>query len=199
MVIDEEILRKLDQLESRLSKLENNGTNEKKIIKEDRIEIAEEGRLESSEISKENGMVKIKRVPVCDHCGHQLTTFSICKRCNHKLDEKCSIEFRKRVFCPDCLQVTNPITRPAFKVLLCYANSIVGNSDVHEMTGISKREVKDIVQFLLGVGYLESSVFHGNSMSEKGREVLSAYSQLWGGTGDMQQLDEEIKRFVLQQ
>lgn len=198
MAVDEEIIRKLDQIESRLSRLEN-GTTEKKIIKEDRVEVAEEGKLESNEISKENGMVKVKRVPVCDHCGHQLTTFSICKKCNKKLDERCSIDFRKQVMCPDCLRGIYPLSRQGFKVLLVHANSIRNHEDIHKITGISKKEVKEIVQFLVGSNYLESHIIHDYSLSERGREALSAYSQLWGGTGDMQQLDEEIRRFVSEQ
>lgn len=198
MAVDEEIIRKLDQIESRLSRLEN-GITEKKIIKEDRVEIAEEGKLESNEISKENGMVKVKRVPVCDHCGHQLTTFSICKKCNKKLDERCSIDFRKQVMCPDCLRGIYPLSRQGFKVLLVHANNIRNHEDIHKITGISKKEVKEIAQFLIGSSYLESHIIHGHSLSERGREALSAYSQLWGGTGDMQQLDEAIRRFVLGQ
>ncbi|MEO9310263.1 MAG: hypothetical protein ABI337_08230 [Nitrososphaera sp.] len=199
MTADEEILSKLNQIESRLSKLEGNGVTEKKIIKEERTEISEEGQLESSEMSKENGMVKVKRVPVCDHCGHQLSAFSICKKCSKKLDERCSIDFRKQVICPDCLRGIYPLSRQGFKVLLAHANGIRNHGDIRRITGIPKNDVKEIVQFLLSSGYLESHIIQGYKVSERGREALSAYSQLWGGTGDMQQLDEEIKRFVLEQ
>lgn len=192
---DEELLRKLGEIEKRLSNLEN-GKSEKKIIKEERTEIADEGRLESSEMSKENGVVKVKRVPVCDHCGQELGKFSICKKCNRKLDERCSIDFRKQIICPDCLRGVYPLSRPGFKVLLCHANDIRNHGDIHRVTGIPKKDVKDIIQFLAGSNYLESHIVQGHSVSERGREALSAYSQLWGETGDMQQLDEEIKRFV---
>jgi len=198
MTADEEILKKLEEMNSRISKLEGSSTNEKKIISEERTEIAEEGRLESKEIAKDNGIVKVKRVPVCDHCGHQLSAFSICKKCSKKLDEKCSIEFRKQVICPDCLRGIYPLSRQGFKVLLAHANDIRNHGDIHKITGIPKKDIKEIVQFLVGSGYLESHIIHGYRVSEGGREALSAYSQLWGGIGDMQHLDEEIKRFVLE-
>ncbi|MDE1764937.1 MAG: hypothetical protein KGI27_01550 [Thaumarchaeota archaeon] len=195
---ESDVLRKLGEIENRLSNLEN-GKSEKKIVKEDRTEIAEEGKLESSEMSKENGMVKVKRVPVCDHCGHQLSAFSICKRCSKKLDEKCSIEFRKQVICPDCLRGIYPLSRQGFKIMLIVANSITNQGDITRISGIPKNDVKEIVQFLIGSGYLESHMIRGHRLSERGREALFAYSQLWGGTGDMQHLDGEIKRFVFEQ
>lgn len=195
---ESEILRKLGEIENRLSNLES-GKSEKKIIKEDRIEIAEEGKFESSEMSKDGSMVKVRRVPVCDHCGNQYEKFAICKKCNKKLDRRCSIDFRKQVICPGCLMGVYPLSRPGFKILLCHANNIRNNGDIHKITGIPKNDINEIVQFLEGSGYLDNHIIRGYILSERGREALSAYSQLWGGTGDMQQLDEEIKRFVLKQ
>lgn len=202
MTADEEILRKLESIESRLSKLET-GTSDKKIISEERTEIAEEGRLESKELSKENsGVVKTTRISVCDSCGHNLQRdddFFICKTCGKKLDEDCAIDFRNQTICPDDLRGVYPLSRPGFKVLLIVANNISDEGNVHRISGIPKKDVKEIIQFLLGSGYVESSLIYGRKTSERGREALSAYAQLWGGRGDMQQLDEEIKRFVSEQ
>ena len=201
MTSEEEILRKLDEIESRLSGLES-GNGSKKIMIEERTEISEEGNLESSEMAKENSkIVKTKRILVCDYCGKQITAISsICKKCGKKLCEKCSIDFRRQVICPQDLRSVYPLSRTAFKVLLMVANGITSTGLIHRISGISGKEAKDIIRYLWNAGFVEKSIFSGLKISETGLEAISAYGQLFGreDAADMRQLDEGVKRYVIQ-
>lgn len=195
---DSETLKKLDEMESRLDRLENSTAPDKKVIIEERTEIAGEGEFEGSDTSKKDqSIIKTKRIALCDHCNDQLgNDFAVCHKDGKKLCKKCSVVFRNRINCPQCIRGMYPLSRHSFKVLLLIANSICNVNDVHTISHVPKKEIKDSVQFLLEGGYIEKAGFFGYKATEMGFEALSVYAQLYGGTGDMQELDEELKGFV---
>ena len=83
--------------------------------------------------------------------------------------------------------------------MLLIANGIDNDGAIHKMTGIPKKEVGEKVRFLLEAEYVARYHFWGLHISETGLQAIHAYAQIFGGSGDMVQLDEEVKRFVLQQ
>lgn len=191
----EEIAKKLEGIEDRLQNLESN----KNVIEEERTEIASEGELESEETSLNNDtVVTIRRVAICDYCTKKKDIFAICKKCKKKLCDKCAVDLRNQVLCPDDLRTILPLSRPAFKVLLLVANDIQGEADMHTLSGIPRKDIKEILTYLKSAGYVESSViFNRKSPSDMGREAITAYGQIFGGMGEMAQLDRMIERYVL--
>jgi hypothetical protein len=176
-------------------------SDDEKVIDEERIEIAEEGELESNSIAQSDSdgkTVERKRIMVCDYCLRKLESFSLCFKCRKKLCEKCSINFRNKIICPQDLRGIFPLSRESFKVLLLVANSIENVSAINKIAKIQKKEVREKLRFLLEAGFVDRHHFWGFCISESGLEALHAYSQVFGGTGDMVQLDEEMKRYVLQ-
>ena len=178
-------------------------SDDDKILDEERIEIAEECKFESTQtIERDSSSIEIKKIPVCDYCGKKLgDDFSICKiqRCKRKLCSKCSIQdFRNQTICPFDLRTIHPWSRPTFKIALLVANCIDNEGVIHKITRIPKKEVKEKLIFLQEYGYVDRHNFWGYCISEIGLEAIHAWSQLFGGTSDMIQLDEEVKQFVLQ-
>lgn len=176
-------------------------SDDEKVIDEERIEIAEEGELESNSIAQSDSdgkTIERKRIMVCDYCLRKLESFSLCFKCRKKLCEKCSVSFRNKIICPQDLRGIFPLSRESFKVLLLIANSIEDVGSIHKITKIPKKEVKEKIRFLLEAGFVDRHHFWGCCVSDTGLEAIHAYSQVFGGMGDMAQLDEEIKRFVLQ-
>ena len=176
--------------------------DDEKIIDEERIEIADEGELESTKISQsehDGRNVETRRITMCDYCLKKLgDDFSLCFKCRKKLCKRCSIDFRNRIICPQDLRSIYPLSRESFKVLLLIANSIDNDGVIHKITRIPKKEVMEKLRFLEEAGYVDRHGFWGYCISETGLEAIHAYAQIFGGAGDMVQLDEEIKRFVLQ-
>jgi len=177
-------------------------SDDEKIIDEERIEIAGEGELESTTTSrneKDGYSVETKRVPICDYCLKKLgDDFSLCFKCRKKLCERCSVDFRNKIICPQDLRSIFPLSRESFKILLLIANSIENVGAINKITKIQKKEVREKLRFLLEAEYVDRHHFWGFCVTESGLEAIHAYSQVFGGAGDMIQLDEEIKRFVLQ-
>lgn len=191
----DEVLKKLETLEDRINNIENNS----QVVSEDRIEVEEKGRLGSEVVENRNdSVITTKRVPVCDFCGKEIKSFSICQKCEKKLCDKCSIEFRNQIICKQELQSIFPLSRQAFKVLLLVANNISDENNMNRLSGIPKKDLKEILGYLKGAGYMEfSAFFTRKSLTEMGKEALSSYGQILGGIGDMAQLDKEIARYML--
>lgn len=174
--------------------------DDERVIDEERIEVADEGELESTTTSQgEDGhSIETKRIPICDHCLKKLENkFSLCYVCRKKLCMKCSIDFRNRTICPQSLRGIHPWSRQTFKVALLVANNIEKEETIHRISGIPRKEVREKLRFLEESGYLDRHRFWGRCISELGIEAIHAYAQIFGGEGDMVQLDEEVKRFVL--
>lgn len=192
-----EILRRLDEMQTRIESLEGDSH----VISEERTEVADEGELGGEVMEERNdATITRKMVPVCDYCGKQMDEkqqFSICRKCEKKLCSKCSIEFRNQVVCKKDLDAAFGISREDFKTLLMVGNGISSDGDMHAVSGISKAELKRIIERLKGRDYIEVSWLGHKAMTASGREAFGCYSQILGGTADMRLLDREIVRYVL--
>ncbi|MFY9300178.1 MAG: hypothetical protein WAO91_03180 [Candidatus Nitrosotenuis sp.] len=193
----DEILRRLDEMDARLSRIESVRPS-RNVMTEERTEISEEGEFDSTETATvNNATVTTKRIPVCDQCGNKLeNSFAVCKEDGKKLCKNCSISFRNRTICPQHLREVYPLSRPAYKVLILVANSIDDANNIHKISHIPKKEVMDILDILVEGGYVEKHAFFRRRITEMGLEAISGYSQIYGNSADMRQLDEEVKEFV---
>lgn len=190
----DQIVRRLEDMQKRLELLEGNSH----IISEERTEVAAEGELENEITETRNNTAIMRhRIPICDYCGRQIDSFSKCQRCGKKLCVKCSLDFRNQVICKQDLQKIFPLSRDAFKVLLVIGNGITNDGHIHKLTGIPKKNLHDMLQYLKGAGYADSSIFGGKMLTEMGREALGCYCQILGDSVDMKSLDEAIMRHVL--
>ncbi|MEX2192997.1 MAG: hypothetical protein WD717_06430 [Nitrosarchaeum sp.] len=189
----DEVLRKLEDIEHRLAQIES----KRHVIEEERIEIALPGDLESEEMAEiDDATITTKKIPFCE-CGKKLEEFFLCHICHHKICDGCSVKFRNRYFCSDDLLKRLPITTQGFKVLLLIANRILGENEMHKLTGIPKNQVKEAVVFLKNYAYIETSMFHKKSVTDFGLECLTAWGQIFGGSDDMGKLDRGIRRHLV--
>lgn len=193
---EEDILRKLDEIEDRLARIES--TPERQVVMEEKTEIAKEGEFEGNQTSREGGaIVKTKRITVCDYCFGKLgEDFGVCHKDGKKLCKTCSIRFRNRTVCPTHLREVYPLSRPAYKVLTCVSNGIDDIGDICQLTHIQKGDVKDLRNILCEGGYVERCGFSRRRITDEGIEAMSGYSQLFSDSGDMKQLEEEMREFV---
>lgn len=191
--MSEDIIRKLGEIEHRIIRLENR----KQIIEEERIEVAAPGDLESEEMAEvDDATITTKKIPFCE-CGKKLEGFFLCHICKHKICDDCSVKFRNRHFCSDDLLKRLPITTQGFKVLLIIANKIFSENKMHELTGIPKNQVKEAIGFLKNYAYIETSMFNKKTVTDFGLECLTSWGQIFGGSDEMDQLDQVIRRHLL--
>lgn len=175
--------------------------DDRRVIMEERVEVEAEGRLGGTEMAKESqGVVKTRRIPVCDYCGRKLDEkfqFAVCQKDRRKLCPRCSVTFRNRIICPDDLRSFLPLSRPGFKILLMMANGITDAGDIRKVTRIPKNDVKDIMRFFQQSGYTDRRGLLQVYVTELGMEALACYGQLYGEDADMRELDQELIGFVL--
>lgn len=193
----DEILRRLDEMDARLSRIESSGQS-RNVVSEEKTEISGEGEFDGVETATiNNATVTTRRIPVCDQCGNKLeNSFAVCREDGKKLCKGCSVSFRNRTICPQHLREVYPLSRPAYKVLILVANSIDDANNIHMLSYIPKKEVRDMLDILVEGGYIEKHGFFRRRITEMGLEAVSGYSQIYGNSADMKQLDEEVKEFV---
>ena len=190
------ILEKLGEIELRLQRLESIPTNNE-IITEERTELAEEGDLDSEQVSRVNdSVVTTKRITMCDYCFGKIDELSMCKKCGKKLCNNCSIDFRNEIICLQDLREIHPISRQVFKVILMIGNGITSEHNMNEVSGIPRDEMRGIVDFLKESGYITTSFLGGKRLTDLGTEAFYAHSQVLGGKDDMKDLDGRIEEYV---
>lgn len=184
-----EILRKLNEIEFRINQLETG-----RVILEERKIPANLGELEGKTYyqTASGGIQKEVRVGVCDLCGRNADHFNICVGCGRKLCEDCSIIYRNKVYCKDCLYGLLPLTKEEYKVLLAVSNGIKSLDDLTELTKMKRSEVKSCIKSLTEKEIIEDSTFLFFSdlkILDKGMEALAAYRQVYGRDEDVIQLE----------
>lgn len=194
----DEVMRAIDDLRSRIEQMEQS-RNDDSVTREERIEVADEGELESTEIvMRDNARTETRRVTLCDQCTKKLGNekFAICHHCRKKLCDECSVELRNRTICPQRLMEIYPLSRPAYKILVLVANGIDDVNHIHDISHIPKPEVKAMLGIMTDCGYIEKSGFFHRRITDTGLEAFSGYSQIYGNSVDMRQLDTEMREFV---
>lgn len=192
----DDILNDIENIKTRITKIKSEQT-----ISEEKIEIAKEGKFESTVLSAKNdSTIEIRTIEICDYCHKKLETknqnFGVCSKCSKKLCEKCFIEFRSQVICPDDLRRVYPLSREQFQVMLLVVNSIDKPKDISKITCISKNNVKNILSFMQASDYLARSGFWGSCMTSAGMEAFYAYSQFYGNENEMVRVTQELAKFV---
>lgn len=190
--MDDEILRKLESIERRITQLEGR----KNIIEEERTEVAPLGELHSVEEAQVNdGTVTTRKIPFCE-CGNRLEEFFLCHICKKILCDNCSSSFRKQRYCSTDLLKRLPITVQGFKALLCIANEISKDRNICKITSIPRDELKDSIGFLKRCGYIDVSFMNKKSITDFGLECVSAWGQFYGGSDEMRQVDVALRRHL---
>jgi len=185
------------RLDARISELENriDRSNAQSKLLDEKLVVEKEKLLGGRSISTSpsGSIERVRRLPVCDICGHSLKPdeeFTICLSCGKKLDSKCSISYENRIFCFECLRAKVPLTKRSYKVLLAVANEITSIASISDMSRMEKKDVRASIAELLDLNLMVKkgiSIFSTLHMTDKGLEALAAYRQVY--------TDEDVLQF----
>jgi len=134
------------------------------------------------------GVIKEVRVPVCDWCGGENDNFSVCVGCGRKLCKSCSVVYRARIYCPECLSSILPLSKREFKVLIALAEEIRDCNTIAELARMSKDDVKSCIEGLAEKGLIDIRgflVFKRVTVLDRGLEAISVYRQIYDRDGDV--------------
>jgi len=195
------------RFDARISELENrmNQLNAQSKLLDEKV-VVEEPKLlggRSISTSPSGAIERIKRLPVCDICGHSLKPdedFTVCLDCGKKLDTKCSIPYESRILCFECLRAKVALTKRSYKVLLAIASEITSTSSISKISKIEKDHVRASIEQLLHLNLIVKkgiSVFSSLHTTDKGVEALAAYRQVYTDE-DVLQFETEIQENLLE-
>ena len=190
------IADRLEHLEARLSRLES-----QRLVLEERRVASREGELEGKTYLSlpDGGLIKETRVPFCDVCGKQTEKFNLCKGCGRKLCSSCSMLYKNRVYCPDCLNELLPLTKEEYKVLASLANGLKDLKKIAEISSIRIEEVRACLKSMLDKSLIEEEgflFFTDFTVLDKGLEALATYRQVYGNEEDVTSFEESLRRVV---
>jgi len=192
---------RLTEIENRLSQLETEQQTQA-ILEEHRI-VEGQGLLGGKTLlsSPRGGIQRLTHVMVCDACGLKMseeTDLTICHSCRRKLCESCIIRHENKSFCYECLKVMIPLTKKAYKILVCISKEITSIRTISELTHISKEEVRDSITYLLDQGLIEDKgiFFPNRKIVEAGIVTISAYRQAYNKDGDVTQFETELEEHL---
>lgn len=188
---------RMNQMDSRLDQIESS-----KLVLEERKIIAGEKELEGKTYlsRQDGGIIKEVRVGVCDVCGKRCSEFNACTNCGRKLDEACSIVFRNKVYCADCLNQIVPLSKQEYMLLEGIARDVplkaLGN-----ISKIKEDELKACENSLAEKRLIEQKgflFFQETKILDTGLEALDVYTQVYsnGKQGDVTGFEEELRRFL---
>jgi hypothetical protein len=183
---------RLNRIESRLTQLESG-----RIILEEREIPSAKGEIKGKTYlqTPDGGVIKEVRIGICDACGRRGEEFNICVSCGHKLCEGCSVSYRRKIYCRDCLSELLPLTKEEYKILLGISKGITTISELNKLTKIRKAEVRAYIESLTEKEFIEkaSFLFFSNmKVLEKGLEALTVYRQVYGRDEDVIQFESEV-------
>ena len=172
-----------------------------RVISEERHELAKEGEFGTTVLTNnEEGTLETKTITICDSCFRKLDIdkeeFSVCKKCKHKLCNRCSIEFQGEIICKDDLQEIRPMSREQFKVFLMVTKGIEKSKTIWQATGIPRKKVIEVFRSLVDAEYLDKHGFFGYCETSLGLETFYAYKQRYRGDTEIVLLDVEAGEFA---
>ncbi len=119
----------------------------------------------------------------------------ICQDGKEKICRNCAIPYERKNFCVDCFKKSNPLTKQQYKAQVCVANGISGKGMICELTKIPKKEVKNVLEDIRDLGYVEKRWF-SYKITDKGMDVNSAYSCVWDKDEDIFLLKKGIREIL---
>ena len=198
----EEIVGRLNGLEERLNKLESSQSSQsfQPVLQESSIPESF-GLLGGRTILQSSaGLQKIVRIPCCDICGARLNDeFKICDRCRRKLCKECSIIYENKVCCIECLKEIIPLTKEAYKVLLCIANGITNTKVLAELVKLRESDVEELLEGLVKLELVKKEglfVFSNFKITHQGIVAICAYKQAYGKDEDVTLLCKEVREHL---
>jgi hypothetical protein len=191
-LISTDINERLNRIEARSTQLESG-----RIILEEREIPSAEGELKGKTYfqTPDGGVIKEVRIGICDECGRRGEEFNICVSCGHKLCEGCSVSYRRKIYCRNCLSELLPLAKEEYKVLLGIFHGLKTIEELNKVTKIKEAEIRAYIESLARKEFIENSsflFFLDVKMLEKGLEALTVYRQVYGKDEDVVQLESEV-------
>lgn len=185
-------------MEDRLDVIENKIGINRRLLMEERQQIAPTGNLGGKEIANENGTtVKTSIVGVCDSCGDKMgEQFVICHVDKKKICPGCAVVFDQRKICKECLKSNHPLSKQSYKVLVTIANKIDNRRTLHNLTKITKNDLVASIGFLREAAYIIRKGLTGYQITDSGMNIITAYRQVYGPEDDVVTLDRELRRHI---
>jgi DNA-binding MarR family transcriptional regulator len=194
----------LRKISKRLEELERK-IELRKIILEDRNEVAGDGELENKAYysTPDGGIVKTTKVRMfCDWCGRRLNeSFDMCVACGKKICSECSVYFEGKILCPECLESSYPLSKDEFKILKALASEIKDLDTIATVTRIKRDTIRKCISSLKEKELIQKEgffPFYEISVLDKGLEVLSAYEQVFRSHEDVAIFEEELERVLIE-
>ncbi|TBR09353.1 MAG: hypothetical protein EPO62_05245 [Candidatus Nitrosotenuis sp.] len=170
---------------------EGNDRQEKKILLDKKLEVAPTGSLGGSQIVNENGTNVSKSILMwCDVCGGKLEINDsvICKIDNKKACKDCVVYDDQKKVCIDCYKERHPLSKQEYKVLIMMAR-VVPKGEIHDITKISKSDIKKSVKAICSAGYMSKKFWTGEEVTDKGLEVIGCYRKIYRNDEDIAVLE----------
>jgi hypothetical protein len=153
------------------------------------LETTEEGKLQRTVF-----------VATCERCGrYPLDTHVVCFSCRARLCEdgpqSCSHRWNGVPYCRRCLMEVLPLSRNGYKILLCLEAGVDNAAEIHEITKISKEEVKASLSFLIERKLISSSglfAFLSREITADGMQALSVYKNVYGNEEDAKDVQQQL-------
>lgn len=193
---------RLNEIEARLTRIELMQQEKKTILEESRVPEKESLLGGRTFLSSSTGEIERQiRIPICDICGRKLEeSFAICQECGRKLClEKCAITFENRILCIDDLMKIIPLSKKAFKCLLCITNDVTRVKAISKLTHMTEQDVKESLSELMNSGFVTKKdifIFSTLAVTDDGIEALCTYRQVYGNHEDVILFENELKKYL---
>ena len=151
-------------------------------------------------ISPRGGNQRITRIPFCDICGVRLgERYLVCPACGRKVDANCFVSIEDQGICTACLRARLPLSKRAYKVLVCAANNVANTHVIEQVTRIGNREVRQILEELLAFSLVEKKgvfIFSTFKINDSGLVALGALRHIFGKDADVRYFDLALREFL---
>lgn len=196
-----ELINRIKKLETMMELvLESVGTidADKKILIEENQKVADVGKLGGKETANQNGIIiRTSAIKICNACGDLIEgKFVVCPVDKRIVCPTCICKSNQQNICKECLKKTRPLSKPSYKILLTIRNCIDNQKKIHDITKITKNDLKESMRFLGESGYIVRKGLTGYKISESGMDILSAYKQVYGADEDILVLELEVKKYL---
>jgi len=184
--LEERIIDLLRRLAQKISELKPKIDEmiEGSIIFEETKVPARQGEFEGKTYSylPNGGLVKEIRISVCDECGRKGEELDICSKCGKKVCINCSLIFRNKIYCKECMSQIIPLEKEDYEILKAIYEGNKSLIKISRVTKINKEKVREIRRNLLELGLIEKKgvlFFATYELTELGEEALETYSKIY--------------------
>ena len=198
MSSDPDLLNRIKKLESVMEIiLATIGNGSKKILIEEKQEVADVGDLGGKQTANQDGIIiRTSAIKICNSCGDVIEgKFVVCPVDKRIACPSCVCRFNQQNICKECLKNIRPLSKPTYKILLAILNNIDNQKKIHDLTKIPKDDLRDSMIFLKENGYIMRKGLSGYKISESGANILTAYKQVYNEE-DITSLELEIRRHL---